>query len=237
MLDFYRDLAVEAVDSALNAEDGAVRNDAREALEHWDGRIAGDSRGVPLLMHFRRNLRSTLLAPFFAACLRAEPLFKFSWRSTEYVVRCLVATRDKLLLPGSPESDWSTRVANVLYNSARKLRDAHARPVSELRWEDMASRSLSHPLSRRIDPRYFQKLPLPADGDDDCVYVNTSTLTVCMRLVVSPGREEEAVLTMPGGQSESTISKHYRDQHQVWCAQVTSPLRDLAPRIRRRIYL
>jgi len=209
----------------------------RASLERWDGRVSGDSWGVPLLMRFRQNLRSTLLGPFFAACLQAEPRFKFSWRSTEYVVRCLVASREKMLLPGPPESDSSTRLAIVLFEAADQLRRTYDRPVSELRWQDTASRSLSHPLARSVYRQHSTELPLPADGDDDCIYVNTPTLTVSMRLVVSPGREEEAVFVMPGGQSESPVSAHYRDQHRVWCAQVASSLHLPALRRHKRIYL
>jgi penicillin amidase len=35
-------------------------------------------------------------------------------------------------------------------------------------------------------------------------------------MVVSPGREADAILHMPGGQSGDPRSPHYRDQHRAW---------------------
>jgi len=35
-------------------------------------------------------------------------------------------------------------------------------------------------------------------------------------MVVSPGREHEGILHMPGGQSGHPLSPHYADQHRAW---------------------
>jgi penicillin G amidase len=216
MLEFYCDLALEALDRTANIGSATVRDDVKTALVSWDGQLAAKSRGAPLLMHFRQNLRSRLLAPFVNACLHAEPRFLWSWRSTEYVVRCLVATEAEVLLPGSGNGWWE-KLVHILFDSARELHQKYGRSVRYLVWQDVAKRSLRHPLSSGIYRLLYRDLPLPPDGDDDCINVNTATLTVSMRLVVSPGREDYGLLSMFGGQAESPISRHYRDQHRIWC--------------------
>jgi penicillin amidase len=44
-----------------------------------------------------------------------------------------------------------------------------------------------------------------------------------MRMVVSPGHEETAILHMPGGQSGHFLSPHYADAHAAWVEGEPSP--------------
>jgi penicillin amidase len=43
------------------------------------------------------------------------------------------------------------------------------------------------------------------------------------RMVVSPGREAEGILHMPGGQSGHPMSPHYRDSHAAWVEGEATP--------------
>jgi penicillin amidase len=223
MLDFYRDLAIEALERARDNGSEAHATDIERALSAWNGTIDSDSVGVPLLMRFRSQLRARLLKPLVTACVRAEPKFVFSWRGTESFVRTLVATRDARLLAGPSAADWWHRVADVLFAAASELA-RHGERLSDLRWGDVASRALVPLRARGRYHALSRGLPLDVAGDDDCVAVNTRTLTSTMRLVVSPGREDDAVLSMPGGQSESPRSPHFADQHRSWRAKVASRL-------------
>jgi penicillin amidase len=44
------------------------------------------------------------------------------------------------------------------------------------------------------------------------------------RLVVSPGREDEALFHMPGGQSGHPLSSYYRAGHEAWVKGEPTPL-------------
>ena len=56
--------------------------------------------------------------------------------------------------------------------------------------------------------------PLP--GDNDMPRVQSPTHGASMRLVVSPGRENEALFEMPGGQSAHPLSKYFKTGHAAW---------------------
>jgi penicillin amidase len=48
-------------------------------------------------------------------------------------------------------------------------------------------------------------------------------------MAVSPGREHEGVLHMPGGQSGHPLSPHYSDQHRAWVTGDPLPFLPGAP--------
>ena len=50
------------------------------------------------------------------------------------------------------------------------------------------------------------------------------TFGASMRLVVSPGHEDEGYLHMPCGQSGHFLSRHYSDMHADWVEGKPTPL-------------
>ncbi|MBM3856151.1 MAG: penicillin acylase family protein, partial [Verrucomicrobia bacterium] len=70
-------------------------------------------------------------------------------------------------------------------------------------------------------------LDLPADplpGDPGLPRAQGPAHGVSLRLVVSPGREEEGISHMPGGQSGHPLSPFYRAGHAAWVRGEPSPL-------------
>jgi penicillin amidase len=104
--------------------------------------------------------------------------------------------------------------------------DRHGGPIVRLRWGDTVSRSAPHPLSRSSLEWIFRPVKLPADGGDHCICACTDATTPSLRMAVSPGCEEDGLFAMPGGQSESPLSRHSRDQHRLWMVGLASPFRE-----------
>jgi penicillin amidase len=72
-----------------------------------------------------------------------------------------------------------------------------------------------------------QLLNMPADplaGDNDMPRVQGPRFGQSQRLVVSPGREDEAIFHMPGGQSGHPMSPFYRAGHDAWVKGEPTPL-------------
>jgi penicillin amidase len=77
---------------------------------------------------------------------------------------------------------------------------------------------MRHPMSAAL-PWLRRALDLPSNpqpGDVVTVRVASPTLGASQRMVVSPGREEDGVFHMPGGQSGHPLSPYYRAGHDAW---------------------
>jgi len=77
---------------------------------------------------------------------------------------------------------------------------------------------MRHPVSIAM-PLLSRGYDIPAHpqpGHPDAIRVATPGFGASARLVVSPGREDLAILQTPGGQSGDPSSPHYRDLHEAW---------------------
>jgi penicillin amidase len=65
---------------------------------------------------------------------------------------------------------------------------------------------------------------LPQSGDGNMPRVAGPSFGQSERLVVAAGREEQATLSMPGGQSGHPMSPYYGAGHADWVAGRATPL-------------
>jgi penicillin amidase len=65
---------------------------------------------------------------------------------------------------------------------------------------------------------------VPQSGDSNLPHVAGPAFGQSERLVVSPGREEQGWLSMPGGQSGHPMSPFYGAGHQDWVEGKPTPL-------------
>ncbi len=88
----------------------------------------------------------------------------------------------------------------------------------DMPWGQVNRSEFTHPLSRNT-PWGSTQLNLPShpqDGHPSAVRVAHPRFGASARLVVAPGREEQAILQTPGGQSGHYLSPNYRDLHEAW---------------------
>jgi len=216
-LDYYRRLAVEALeDDTAPPWPGDLRRLAAKAIDAWDGRLSAASVGAPLLREFSHRLADAVLSPFITACRQQRPGFSYAWRNTEPLVRSVLACRDPVLLGWPGELEWSGCLNRVLAEAASTLARRHDRPIDVLTWGDTRRRTMSHPVAEMFFRGLAGRLPIPGDGDEDCVNAMGDGAIPAQRLVVTPGGEERGLFAMIGGQSESLLSRHYFDHHRIW---------------------
>ncbi len=85
-------------------------------------------------------------------------------------------------------------------------------------WGERNEIRMRHPVSIAM-PLLSRGYDIPAHpqpGHPDAIRVATPGFGASARLVVSPGREDLAILQTPGGQSGDPSSPHYRDLHEAW---------------------
>jgi penicillin amidase len=210
------------------SDDAVAGNPARAALRDavrgWTGRASIDSVAYRAVRSFRLHAAALALAPFTA---QAEQQYAaFSWRGLPYedAVWQLVNERPaNLLNPG--HSSWEALLLAAIDQVSADVEKAGS--LKLFTWGARNRLAMQHPFGRFLPSRVAQLLNMPADplaGDNDMPRVQGPRFGQSQRLVVSPGREDEAIFHMPGGQSGHPMSPFYRAGHEAWVKGEPTPL-------------
>ena len=202
-------------------------------LRRWNGRADADQTGHRIVRAFRERVQIQLwLAwlnasdrqPARVADLQARySAYRFDARF-EYPVWQALSVRPMHLLP-PPYANWdeflAAQIAEVhdeLVASNGNLRDAT--------WGKRNMATIRHPFSRAMPflSRFLDMPSAPQSGDSHMPRVAGNTFGASQRLVVSPGREEQGILTVAGGQSGHPLSPFYGAGHQGWLEGRATPL-------------
>jgi penicillin amidase len=85
---------------------------------------------------------------------------------------------------------------------------------------------MQHPFGRFLPGLLARRLNMPAvplPGDADMPRVHNMGFGQSERMIVSPGREAEGIMQMPGGQSGHPFSPFYRAGHDAWVKAEPTP--------------
>ncbi|WP_437688565.1 penicillin acylase family protein [Sorangium sp. So ce176] len=213
---FYRELALRALGDEATSGRPALA-EARRALAAWDGQADVSSVGLPLLVRFRRALADEVFAAWLAPSRAAEPTLELDLPDIDTPLQRALGERSPDLVPAR-EGGWDAFVLAALERAMASLRQQHgARPLDQLEWGAVSRVRIAHPLG--ASPELAARLNMPDEplpGCVTCVRLASRTFGASERLVVSPGREADGILHMPGGQSGDPTSPHYRDQQRAW---------------------
>ncbi len=202
-------------------------------LKRWNGRADTDQAGHRIARAFRERVQSQLwLAwlnasdrqPSRVADLQARySAFRFDARF-EYPVWQAITVKALHLLP-PPHATWDEFLAaqvawvhDELVASNGNLRNAT--------WGKRNVTQIRHPFSRAMPflSRILDMPGAPQSGDSHMPRVSGNSFGASQRLVVSPGREEQGILTVAGGQSGHPLSPFYGAGHQGWLEGKATPL-------------
>ena len=193
-----------------------ARRDLRARLAAWDGRSAADSIAYRVLRTFRKRCHERFLL-VLQTRLGGRPdarMRELRWQIDGPLDRILAADARHFLPQGM--RDWDEFLARALAQTLEEL-DAGGNDDREER--------IGHLLSRAL-PFLGPWLDAPADplpGDLDVVRVERGDFGASERMVVAPGREEQGLLHMPGGQSGHPLSPFYLAGHADWVAGRPTP--------------
>jgi penicillin amidase len=204
--------------------DGPALGALAAATQRWEGRASVDSASYRIVRAWRlavhRHLLDGLVAPARAA-MGAE--FQMpSFPQFEGVAWPLVQQRPPHLLP-APFDSWPA----LFEDAAREVRDelaAHG-PLHERSWGERNTAAICHPLAAAV-PLGRRLLCMPADplpGDSMMPRVQGPAFGASQRMVVAPGREENGLMHMPGGQSGHPLSPFWGAGHEDWVQGRPSP--------------
>ncbi|WP_129049888.1 penicillin acylase family protein [Oleiharenicola lentus] len=223
-LERWQQLLLGVLDDAAIQERGS-RADLRDAVRAWNGRASTDSAAFRLVHAWRWRVAEHVFAPYHAQARTEDPGFNPEHFQLEHALWQLVSERPPHLL-NPAYSSWP---ALLLQAADEVLAESDRAGLSPDKWTWGAHNRLKmrHPFSRLLPAWIGRFLDMPADplpGATEMPRVQTPEHGASERLVVSPGREEEGLFHMPGGQSGNPASPFYRAGHEAWVKGDPTPL-------------
>ena len=234
----WRERALAALDAGALAGHPA-RAEFRRLLEtSWDGRASVNSVGYRLARDFMWALHDLLYGGANLALKDLDPKASAAGASARWpavVARLLDARAAGWLPPG--HADWQALQLAAVDRAIAALQDAGT-PLAQATWGQRNTAGVAHPISMAV-PALRPWLAAPADqlaGDAHMPRVAGPKFGQSERLVVSPGREEEGLYNMPGGQSGHPLSPFFLTGHQAWVDGKPTPLLPGAARYTLRLH-
>jgi penicillin amidase len=220
----WRDLLLDLLnDDALTKQPS--RKAARDFVERWSGRAGIDDVGYRIVRAFRLRVRKDVFDAITAQARAKYPDTVFAPSAQfEGPLWQLVTQRPTNLL--DPRfNDWKDALLASFDATVNDL-GQECGQLSACTWGRQNTLQMRHPLSPAL-PFASRWLDMPAQempGDAAMPRVQGTQFGASQRMVVSPGREIEGMLQMPGGPVDHPLSPFYRAGHEAWVRGDYQPL-------------
>jgi len=225
---FYQRLAV----SLLHESNDKVQVRLKQNLTNWDGFAERDSVGFAVLVEFRKLLLDAVISPFMAKCQEFEPEFIFDSAMVDVPLQQLLEAKLPGLIPDKLHyQDWDSFLLSVLIQAERNVLAHNPGDFQgSFAWGAVNKVTIEHPFSASLPllKRWLDMPQVAVSGCVQCVRTDDPSYGASERMVVSPGREGNGILHMPGGQSGHPLSPHYGDQQQAWVEGIALSLETAA---------
>ena len=219
----WRDLLLALLDEhAMN--ESAPRREFRELVSNWKAEAAPDSVGYLLVRSYRANTLNALWNGLTAAV--AGPKFE-SRRPAQFEASGwrLVSEQPQAITPPGA-ADWRAFLLKQVDSTIVGLMKT-CTTLATCTYGASESVTVRHPLSRAV-PVLSRLLDMPTmqlPGDHNMPRVQGGTFGASERFAVSPGREDQGYLELPGGPSGHPLSPFYRSGFDDWAAGRPTPFR------------
>ncbi len=207
-----------------------------QELAKWNGRADVDQTAYRISRQFRAAVLDKLWESWVAAARRGAPATATELKSEdralkltydgrfEYPVWQALSAEPPHLLP-LPHKSWDAFLHAQLIDAHDELVRL-AGSLDKASWGERNRARFKHPFSRAIPflGRWLDMPDTPQAGDNHLPRVAAPTFGASQRMVVSPGREEEGIFTMPGGQSGHPLSPYFGAGNAEFHSGATAPL-------------
>lgn len=202
--------------------DHPKRAELKRLVAGWGSRAATESVGYRMVRAFRNGTRDAvwgMITGSLGAGVGSSPVALFEgslWR--------LVTEQPPHLLTAD-HADWRAFLlarADAVIAAA----ESECGALERCTWGVRNTSRIRHPLSAALGglDRFLDMPAVPIPGDDDLPRVAAPSFGASQRFAISPGRESEAYLQIPGGQSGHPLSPFYRKGFDDWAVGRPQPL-------------
>ncbi len=191
--------------------------DLELASREWPGRATPDSVSYRLTREFRSEVARATLDVLLAPAREAEgeALLLPRLGQFEALLWPLVHAPSPLLEPDESGHDLLQRSARAISASL----GSQAGGLAARNWAEANTPRIRHPIAAGLPYFLAHYLEMPVQvlpGDSNLPRVQARGFGASQRMVVSPGREAEGVMHMPGGQSGHPLSPFWGAGHTDW---------------------
>lgn len=204
-----------------------------EILNNWQACACSDSIGYTLVRRFRSTVINQLLAPIGQTLESYDMSTTHLLRGIEPSIWAILKQQPQSWLP-KQNDDYNSFLISAYNNTKARLIEkysASSDDLIKLRWGNANKLLIKHPFSGTLGP-LSNLVDMPAVegfGDSYMPAVQTNSFGASERLIVRPGDEDNAILTVPGGQSGHFLSPYYRSGFDGYAAAADTPLLPSAP--------
>ena len=225
-VDRWRLRALALLDAGATAGKPQRAEFARLLKEGWNGHASIDSTAYRLARGFMWMLYDQAYgganAQLAALAPRAD-MVAASSRWPAVLERLLDEQPPGWLPPAYPTwRDFQLAAIDRMIAQAT----ADGKPLAAATWGQRNTASIAHPITMAL-PLLRRWLAAPADqlpGDANMPRVAGPKFGQSERLTVSPGKEEQGLFNMPGGQSGHPLSPYFLLGHSDWVSGKPGPL-------------
>ena len=221
----WRDLVLAVLEQFPPAVGSPSADFLRVVRDDWSGRAETGSVAYRLVRNFTYQCIGGVYDLLTGRCVEADPDFRASWLPYRHAVtwEVLAARPDHLLPPWS--DDWDDFVLKAVEQTMESA-VGEDRELSSYTWGNHNMVVVAHPFTQLVPwlSRWLAAPPRAQPGDSFMPRVQHRRSGASERMVVSPGREEDGLLHMPGGQSGHPLSAFFLNGHEDWVTGRATPL-------------
>ncbi len=222
----WRERALALLDAQAVAGQPKRAEAARLLRENWSGRASPDSAGYRIARGFMWSLYELLYGGANAqlqAYGNGAGAAAAERRWPEVVAR-LLDEQPPGWLPHQYDS-WRALQLAALDRTVADL-EADGTPLRDATWGARNTVAIAHPIAQAVPAlrKWLSAPPDPQPGDAHMPRVSGPTFGQSERFAVSPGKEEQGIFNMPGGQSGHPLSPYFLAGHADWLRGTPTPL-------------
>ena len=218
-MESWRQLAL----GVLSGEQSAERNEFKTLILNWSGKASVEDAGYRLVREFHDQVSQKILSSLgmYFSSLASQPMKEINalWLQNlnhEEAMILRLLEEQPLHWLSSNYSSWDELMLQSIDEVISELGGADK--LKKAAWGDRNLSAIDHPLSRAIPflGRWLNMPEVPLSGDLWMPKVQKPAAGASQRMVVSPGREEQGIFHMPGGQSGHPMSPFYSKGYKDW---------------------
>jgi penicillin amidase len=216
----WRDLALGLLDEEA-MRDSPSRREFRKLVSEWQPEAQPGTVGYRLVRELRGEILDNLWNGLVAALLGSKHEMK---RPSQFEAAGWRLVNERPIAVPPPGGDWRVFLLERVDAAVARL-IAECGSLGSCTYGERKPIAVKHPLSRAL-PILSGWLDMPTlelPGDHHMPRVQDGNFGASERFAVSPGREDQGYLELPGGPSGHPLSPFYRSGFEDWAAGRPTP--------------